>query len=115
MPQAGHVVAGRYRLEQLLGTGGMGAVWEATQLSLSRRVAVKLVRADAVHTEIARRFTHRFTRETEVVSMLPRNSLELAELLGMRSEPGDRERAHTLLASLTSSGSSGSSGSSAPR
>lgn len=67
MPQAGHVVAGRYRLEQLLGTGGMGAVWEATQLSLSRRVAVKLVRPDAVHTEeIARRFT----RETEVVSKL---------------------------------------------
>ena len=36
-------VDGKYRLEKLLGRGGMGAVYEATDLRLSRRVAVKIM------------------------------------------------------------------------
>lgn len=39
----GRVLAGEFRLERLLGQGGMGAVYLAEQLSLSRRVAVKLL------------------------------------------------------------------------
>ncbi len=35
---------GRYRIERLIGRGGMGEVYEATQLDLSRRVALKLLR-----------------------------------------------------------------------
>jgi serine/threonine-protein kinase len=41
--QAGAVLAGRYRIERLISRGGMGAVFEATQLGLDRPVAVKML------------------------------------------------------------------------
>ncbi|MDX2030634.1 MAG: protein kinase [Blastocatellia bacterium] len=41
--QAGTVLAGRYRIERLVSRGGMGAVFEATQLGLDRSVAIKVL------------------------------------------------------------------------
>ncbi len=41
--QAGDVIAGKYRLEQLLGQGGMGVVWGAFNLQLEAAVAIKLL------------------------------------------------------------------------
>lgn len=36
-------VVGDFRIERLIGTGSVGAVYEATQLSLSRRVALRVI------------------------------------------------------------------------
>jgi serine/threonine protein kinase len=43
--EAGVVLSGKYRLEALLGEGGMGAVWRATNVLLDLPVAIKLIRA----------------------------------------------------------------------
>ena len=58
--QAGRVLADRYRLERPIGRGGMGAVWQAEQLALGRRVAVKVIRGGIDDSETARA---RFVRE----------------------------------------------------
>ena len=42
----GSVLSGKYRLDSLLGEGGMGAVWRAANLLLDLPVAIKLIRAD---------------------------------------------------------------------
>jgi eukaryotic-like serine/threonine-protein kinase len=43
---SGSVLSGKYRLESLIGEGGMGAVWRASNLLLGLPVAIKLIRAD---------------------------------------------------------------------
>src|SRR5688572_29829501 len=43
-PYVGAIVAGRYRLERIVGEGGMGVVWAARDLSNERAVALKIVK-----------------------------------------------------------------------
>ena len=51
------VLASRYRLESLIASGGMGAVWRAVDLVLDRPVAVKLLPAElAQHPDTVARF-----------------------------------------------------------
>jgi eukaryotic-like serine/threonine-protein kinase len=53
----GDVLATKYRVERVLGAGGMGVVVAATHLQLDQRVALKLVRTEALHhPEIIARF-----------------------------------------------------------
>jgi serine/threonine protein kinase len=59
---SGHVVGGRYRLQQQLGRGGMASVWRAQDIRLDRSAAVKLLdpvwRADPVALERLRQEAH---------------------------------------------------------
>ncbi len=66
------VVENKYRIEQLLGRGGMGAVYRARDMRLDRLVAVKVVRADLLGEPDARR---RFRREAQIVARLQHPSI----------------------------------------
>ncbi len=60
----GDTVADKYRIERLLGRGGMGAVYAAEHLLLQQRVAIKVIAADVAgpgHRE-------RFLREARAAS-----------------------------------------------
>ena len=47
----GLVLRGRYRLDLLIATGGMGEVWRGTDLAIDRRVAIKVVRPEHADDE----------------------------------------------------------------
>ncbi|WP_433341154.1 protein kinase domain-containing protein [Streptomyces sp. CA-253872] len=61
------VAGGRYRLEELLGAGGMASVHLAYDSALDRRVAIK-----TLHTDLGREpaFRERFRREAQAVAKL---------------------------------------------
>ena len=64
-PLVGRVLGGRYRLDELIGRGGFGAVYGAQQLLLDRRVAVKI----NIHMHRPS-LAARFKREARVMARL---------------------------------------------
>ena len=60
-------VFGQYRIDELLGRGGMGAVYRGMQLSIDRPVAVKVIAAD---TENNHEYVLRFRREAQAMAKL---------------------------------------------
>src|SRR5262245_54398178 len=64
--ERGAEVAG-YRIEALLGCGGMGVVYLAEQLRLKRQVALKLLAPELAANQ---RFRERFLRESELAASL---------------------------------------------
>jgi len=63
----GTVLEGAYRITRLIGEGAMGAVYEAVQLRLDKRVAIKLM---ARHLAADQKALARFHREAEITSRL---------------------------------------------
>ncbi len=57
----------QYRIESLLGHGGMGAVYKGSQATLDRAVAIKLLPAEIAADES---FVARFTREARTLAQL---------------------------------------------
>jgi serine/threonine-protein kinase len=67
MPQPGDVIDGKYVLIRVLGTGGMGIVFEAEHLRLKQRCAIKMLSPEMLReTEII----HRFEREARASALL---------------------------------------------
>jgi eukaryotic-like serine/threonine-protein kinase len=53
----GAVLVGKYRLEEVIGVGGMGSVWLATHMGLNQQIALKLVSSQfAKSSDALRRF-----------------------------------------------------------
>jgi eukaryotic-like serine/threonine-protein kinase len=66
-PLRGQVLGGRYRLDERLGEGGMGAMYRGHDLVLDRPVAIKLLGPELVDDEVT---AQRFDREAHALSML---------------------------------------------
>ena len=57
--EPGTLVAGKFRIERVLGEGGMGIVFAAHHLHLGRLVAIKLLKPDALaHADVVVRFAN---------------------------------------------------------
>jgi serine/threonine-protein kinase len=66
-PQPGDLIADRYELEELVGTGGMSTVFRARDLQLERRVAIKILHERYVDDA---EYLERFRREARLVARL---------------------------------------------
>jgi serine/threonine protein kinase len=65
--ELGAVVAGKYRIERVIGTGGMGVVVAASQLALDRTVAIKLIRPEFAEEPMA---VQRLLREAKAAASI---------------------------------------------
>ena len=65
----GDLIAGKYRLTNLLGAGGMGEVWSTRNEATGREFAIKFMHVQVADFETAR---HRFSREARASARMPR-------------------------------------------
>ena len=83
MSLLGKVLGGRYEVLRLLGTGGMGAVYEAQQRDLNRRVAIKVLH-DTRHDpgDLAR-----FRQEAQAAASLGHPNI--VQIIDFEAKPGE--------------------------
>ncbi len=68
----GQVLDGRYRLESILGSGGMGTVYRATHVTIGKTLAVKVLAQEFAGDET---FRKRFLREAQAVSQISHHNV----------------------------------------
>ena len=99
-------IESRYRLDQRIGHGGMGAVFEATDLRLHRKVAIKVLVGKLFGNLAALR---RFEREAEACARLIHPNIIVIHDFGRIGQEGaylvmDRLNGRTLRSELKSKG-----------
>ncbi|MGW5210764.1 protein kinase domain-containing protein [Streptomyces sp. NPDC004051] len=73
--ESARLLAGRYRLGDVLGRGGMGTVWRAVDETLGRTVAVKELRfPSSIDEEEKRRLITRTLREAKAIARIRNNN-----------------------------------------
>ncbi|MEM9456198.1 MAG: protein kinase [Myxococcota bacterium] len=76
----GVVVDGRYQIIRELGRGGMGAVYEAEQIKLKKRVALKVLQGDRIRRDDGGSSLKRFLREARAASSIKhRNVVDIID------------------------------------
>jgi serine/threonine-protein kinase len=83
-PKPGLVVAGKYRVDRIIGEGGMGIVAAATHVELDQHVAIKFLLPEAMRQEEA---VERFLREAKVAAKVKSEHVARVSDVG-KLEPG---------------------------
>lgn len=84
-PLVGQVLAERYRVVRFIARGGMGEVYEAEDLELRERVALKTIRPEIASEPHA---LERFKREIQLARQVAHPGLARTFDLGIHREPG---------------------------
>jgi serine/threonine-protein kinase len=79
------IVAGKYRLVRLIGSGGMGTVFEAVHVQIGRSLALKFLRQDR---DPSPRSLRRFSREAELLGRLEHENIVGLHDIGVDPERG---------------------------
>ncbi|MBY0387426.1 MAG: serine/threonine protein kinase [Mycobacterium pseudokansasii] len=93
-PRVGMTLSGRYRLQRLIATGGMGQVWEAVDSRLGRRVAVKVLKNEFSSDP---EFIERFRAEARTTAMLNHPGIAAVHDYGESQMDGEGRTAYLVM------------------
>lgn len=93
-PRVGVTLSGRYRLQRLIATGGMGQVWEAVDSRLGRRVAVKVLKQEFSQDP---EFIERFRAEARTTAMLNHPGIAQVHDYGESAMDGEGRTAYLVM------------------
>jgi serine/threonine-protein kinase len=94
MVAQGTSLAGRYRLDERLGAGGMGEVWRGEDMVLARTVAVKLLLPDRMNDP---NFVQRFQNEARAMATINHPGVVDVYDYGVTEVPGDGPTAFLVM------------------